>query len=114
MRIEIVKCDLGVTQSETKINLGHRGETGRTLIKFDLSDFVNEYGAVNTAMLWIRKPNESEATPNELPINAGVVEWYVSAADTENSGGGECQIEYRNGTVTAKSAIYLTRIEPAL
>lgn len=102
--------DLQMVQT---IELGRQGENFATILQFDISDFVSEYGNGQATLIHRRA---GDARPYIVPAtqNGNYVEWEVSSVDTFKSGTGAAEIRWWVNGVIAKSAVFNTYVIPSI
>lgn len=98
------------------IFLRHAGEENALRVAFDLQEFEAHWPGGVPALL-VRRPISSMDTaayPVPLSVDGGTAFWTVSASDTECSGYGKAQLQWRVGGTLAKSCVYDTVCAPSL
>lgn len=98
------------------IFLRHAGEENALRVAFDLQEFEAHWPGGVPALL-VRRPISSMDTaayPVPLSVDGRTAFWAVSAADTECSGYGKAQLQWRVGGTLAKSCVYDTVCAPSL
>ena len=98
------------------IFLRHAGEENALRVAFDLQEFEAHWPGGVPALL-VRRPISSMDTaayPVPLSVDGRTAFWTVSAADTECSGYGKAQLQWRVGGTLAKSCVYDTVCAPSL
>lgn len=83
--MKINKIKLLHTHNHINIVIGRRGEYGVTAFDFDLSDFVDTFGA-GRAELVFTPPYAPEAFPVGLQRDGDVFRWIVGSTDTQKEG----------------------------
>lgn len=98
------------------IFLRHAGEENALRVAFDLQEFEAHWPGGVPALL-VRRPISSmdaAAYPVPLSVDGRTAFWTVSASDTECSGYGKAQLQWRVGGTLAKSCVYDTVCAPSL
>lgn len=98
------------------IFLRHAGEENALRVAFDLQEFEAHWPGGVPALL-VRRPISSmdaAAYPVPLSVEGRTAFWTVSASDTECSGYGKAQLQWRVGGTLAKSCVYDTVCSPSL
>lgn len=98
------------------IFLRHAGEENALRVAFDLQEFEAHWPGGVPALL-VRRPISSmdaAAYPVPLSVDGRTAFWIVSASDTECSGYGKAQLQWRVGGTLAKSCVYDTVCAPSL
>ena len=98
------------------IFLRHAGEENALRVAFDLQEFEAHWPGGVPALL-VRRPISSmdaAAYPVPLSVEGRTAFWTVSASDTECSGYGKAQLQWRVGGTLAKSCVYDTVCAPSL
>lgn len=98
------------------IFLRHAGEENALRVAFDLQEFEAHWPGGVPALL-VRRPISSmdaAAYPVPLSVDGMTAFWTVSASDTEYSGYGKAQLQWRVGGTLAKSCVYDTVCAPSL
>ena len=98
------------------IFLRHAGEENALRVAFDLQEFEAHWPGGVPALL-VRRPISSmdaAAYPVPLSVDGMTAFWTVSASDTECSGYGKAQLQWRVGGTLAKSCVYDTVCSPSL
>ena len=95
--------------------LGRLGENEHRRAVFGVSDLLAMYPEAAFTLL-NRRHGDPDAYPvAEIRVADGKLYWLIGSGDVAHEGDGECQIVAASGgTVIAKSAIYRTRVLPAL
>ena len=98
----------------TAIALGRLGENDYTVVRFDVSAWLNELpGAV--IGLYNQRPGDADAYPiAAIAVEDGVATWTVTSAELTQTGEGRCELVAIAGEVVAKSAIFRTIVFDAL
>lgn len=104
-----------LTMNTNGINvLGRLGENDYTQAQFDVHAWLSEYPDGQITLL-NQRCGDTDAYPVAgVSVSGSTVLWTVSDTDLSKEGVGRCElIMLANGTV-AKSAIYMTKVLPAL
>lgn len=104
-----------LTMNTSGINvLGRLGENDYTQAQFDVHAWLSEYPDGQITLL-NQRCGDTDAYPVAgVSVSGNTVLWVVSDTDLSKEGVGRCElILLANGTV-AKSAIYMTKVLPAL
>ena len=96
------------------IFLGKSGENNARMIRFDVSDWIGEFGGEGTAALLHRRAGDDQPYPARLERNGGAAEWLISSADVEKAGKGQAELQYIVGDVVVKSRTYETITDQSL
>lgn len=98
----------------TAIALGRLGENEYTLIRFDVSAWLEELpGAV--IGLYNQRPGDNVAYPvAEINVDGGIAIWTVTSTELTKTGEGRCELVAIAGEVVAKSMIFRTMVFDAL
>lgn len=100
--------------SDKSIPLNYQSENEVTVVEFDLSSFVEEYGE-GTAVLHCRRAYDSAAYINSNAVQSGnKLVWTVTETDLQYHGYGEVQVVYTVGDKVAKGAILQTYVGRSL
>lgn len=104
-----------LTMNTSGINvLGRLGENDYTQAQFDVYAWLSEYPAGQITLLNQRSGDSYAYPVAGVSVSDSTVLWVVSDTDLSKEGVGRCElILLANGTV-AKSAIYMTKVLPAL
>lgn len=88
------------------IRLGRRGENLATRVTFDVSGWMSSGdGTIN---LLHQRNGDNEPYLCAITVDGGTVMWTITAADVEIAGRGRAELQYLDGDVCKKSAIYTT------
>lgn len=98
----------------TTIALGRLGENEYTVVRFDVSAWLEELpGAV--IGLYNQRPGDDTAYPVAgITVDGGIATWTVTSAELTQTGQGKCELVAIAGEVVAKSAIFNTIVFDAL
>lgn len=104
-----------LTMNANSINvLGRLGENDYTQARFDVDAWLSEYPAGQITLLNQRHGDSYAYPVAGVSMSDSTVLWTVSDTDLTREGVGRCElIMLVDGTV-AKSAIYMTKVLPAL
>lgn len=95
------------------LNLGYQGENDATRVLFDLSDFIEEYGA-GTAQLAVQVPGDPGTYLAVIEQSGSVAVWTVGAEWLARAGSGRCQINWYVGEQIVKSQAYGTSVAASI
>lgn len=102
-------------KEECIIQIGRTSENDAEVIRFDVSDWPELYGAGGSFVLAHQRPNEAQPYVCAVSVAAdGWLEWIVKDTDVQITGKGEAQLTYVINSVVAKSVIFTTRISRSL
>ncbi len=105
---EYIKILNSKSAGEKVISLGKQHENGATEIVFDISEWEKEYGGDGFMSLYVKRNGDSSAYPVLLETDGSLAHWTVSATDTEASGEGSAELDYRIGETVVRSATFKT------
>lgn len=102
-------------KEECIIQIGRTSENDAEVVRFDVSEWPELYGAGGSFVLAHQRPNEEQPYVCAASVAAdGWLEWIVQAADVEITGKGEAQLTYVVNETVAKSVIFTTKISRSL
>lgn len=87
------------------IHIGRAGENLATIVTFDVSDWIADFGSGGTFNLYVEQ-GSGNIYPQEIETNGSTVEWNVTSTNTAVVGLGKCELFYNKNNVVVKSAIY--------
>lgn len=93
--------------------IGYAGENLARQIRFDISAWVEQYGAGTLALL-VQRQGDAAPYIAPLDVSGGVAVWTITATDTAIPGRGKIELQYLVGDVLVKSCIWTTHTDPAL
>lgn len=97
----------------TAIALGRLGENEYTVVRFDVSAWLEELpGAV--IGLYNQRPGDAAYPVAGITVDGGIATWTVTSAELTQTGEGRCELVAIAGEVVAKSAIFRTIVFDAL
>lgn len=104
-----------LTMNTSGINvLGRLGENDYTQAQFDVTAWLSEYPEGQITLL-NQRCGDTDAYPVAgVSVSGSTVLWVVSDTDLSREGVGRCELIMLVDGVVAKSAIYMTRVLPAL
>ena len=104
-----------LTMNTSGINvLGRLGENDYTQAQFDVYAWLSEYPDGQITLL-NQRCGDTDAYPVAgVSVSGSTVLWTVSDTDLSKEGVGRCELIMLVGGVVAKSAIYMTKVLPAL
>lgn len=108
-----MSCVINVNHAPKVIFIGNETENDARRISFDLSAWVEEFGA-GTAQLLIKRPGEAEAYSVLLTVNNGKADWLPSSTDTAIAGTAEIALAYSVGTVAIRTGIIFAVIDASI
>ena len=104
-----------LTMSTNAINvLGRLGENDYTQARFDVDAWLSEYPAGQITLLNQRSGDTDAYPVAGVSVSGSTVLWTVSDTDLSKEGVGRCELIMLVDGVVAKSAIYMTKVLPAL
>lgn len=97
-----------------KIKLGRCGMLSAGRQQFDISEWVERYGADGVVEIrHIRKGDSKPYQASEVTVADGIVTWTFDETDTASPGYGVVTLIYKKyGKYTVKTAPYITYTEP--
>lgn len=96
------------------IELGRVGENARTIVKFAIREYLEEYPGAEFILL-NKRPGDEDAYPvEETARDSEYLYWTVASSALAAQGHGLCELVVELGGVIAKSVVYGTRISMAL
>lgn len=102
-------------KEECIIQIGRTSENDAEVVRFDVSEWPELYGAGGSFVLAHQRPNEAQPYVCAASVAAdGWLEWIVKDTDVQITGKGEAQLTYVINSVVAKSVIFTTRISRSL
>ena len=96
-----------VSEKSESLDLGFRLENGVRAIVFDITYFIENFGA-GDAQLLVKRSADSQPYPVALISGETEVGWVITNADTAYKGAGECELFWFIGEELAKSVKYPT------
>lgn len=94
------------------IHLGRRGENLATCVTFDVSEWQG--AGEGTVHLLHQRNGDMHPYPCAITVENGVVTWIITASDVEFAGRGKAELQYLDGEVCIKSAVFTTKTLRAL
>lgn len=92
------------------IHIGRAGEKNATIVTFDVSEWIKDFGGVGTFTLYVQQGGgfyvQSLIKDQASQLNNNTVEWLVSDFNTGTIGLGKCELQYNISGVIVKSIIY--------
>lgn len=82
--------------------LAHSGENHAVRAIFDLGPFQAAFPGGDPLLL-VRRKGDSEGYPVNLEVDGDKAHWTLAAADTENPGAGQCELQWTVDDTLAKS-----------
>ena len=105
--------DVDVSKRANTLLIGVQGEIDAQVFNFDISSWIEEYGAGGSASIDLQRPGESTSYTVGLTVTDGIAQWTVSNVDNAIAGQGLAQLVYQTDKKT-KTAEYVTVTERAL
>lgn len=96
-----------------RIVLGRCGERNARSIRFDISDWIADYGKGSTQLIY-QRPQDDMPYPVAVEASNGIVSWKVTLTDTERAGTGKCELRYYVGDTLVKSGTWVTCVWDAM
>lgn len=103
-----------LTDKVKSITIGRQGENRSTLIRIDLSSWLDYFDETGTFSLWHQRCGEKTKYPVSISQNGGVIDWEVTSTDTAIVGVGKCEIVYCIEDVIMKSRVVDTVVERSI
>lgn len=102
----MVICTVEVNEKAPQtIVIGRRGTYNTQEVVFDIGYLIDAYG-VGTAVLAVKRSQDSSAYPAVVAQEDSTVTWTVSETDTYYKGAGECELMWYADGGLAKTIIY--------
>lgn len=100
-----------IVEASTKCTalLGHSGENAAVQVRFQLSEFRQEFPN-GTPSLFVKRPGDALAYPVVLHIDGEYAYWTVTNSDCEKAGYLDCELQWKVNTTLVKSDIFIFRI----
>lgn len=102
-----------IANEGAKLNLGRQGENRVVTVRFDVSGWVEEFGA-GEFLLLNERSGDATAYPCTVTQTGNRLDWVVESADVFFSGYGRVQLTYIVNNAIVKSAIFCTVVLPSL
>lgn len=93
--------------------LGVQGENDATVIRFDYSKWLKEYGQGTFALIH-KRAGEPEPEPVYVTLDNGVASWMVTSSDTRSIGRGVAEATFRVNDVVVKTRRYITNVTESI
>ncbi len=103
-----------INKANKTIELGMQGENNARSTPYDISDWIEKFGADGSVSLVCVRPGETEPYLAEVQKVENSVDWVVQKVDVEISGSGIAQYVYTVGDVVVKSPIFTTKIDKSI
>lgn len=103
----MITTNVIVSEKSESLDLGFRLENGVRAIVFDITYFIENFGA-GDAQLLVKRSADSQPYPVALISGETEVGWVITNADTAYKGAGECELFWFIGEELAKSVKYPT------
>ena len=92
-----------------EIILGRQGEKNARSIRFDISDWISDYGKGSVQLIHQRSQDDTPY-PVAIKLSGSVAIWNVTLTDTACPGSGKCELRYCIDDVVVKSSTWSTRV----
>ena len=96
-----------------EVKLGRQGENNTQTVVIDCSAWLAKLPGC-TFMIAATRPGEREIYLPEVSVSSGVVTWPIMEQDTACAGAGRAEVRAMLNGKVKKSALFRTRVEPAL
>ena len=96
-----------------EVKLGRQGENNTQTVVIDCSAWLAKLPGC-TFMIAATRPGEREIYLPEVSVSSGVVTWPIMEQDTACAGAGRAEVRAMKDGKVKKSALFRTRVEPAL
>lgn len=96
-----------------EVKLGRQGENDTQTVVIDCSAWLEKLPGC-TLMIAATRPGEREIYLPEVTVDSGVVTWPIMEQDTACAGTGRAEVRAMKDGKIKKSALFRTRVEPAL
>ncbi len=96
-----------------EVKLGRQGENDTQTVVIDCSAWLTQLPGC-TLMIAATRPGEREIYLPEVTVDSGVVTWPILEQDTACAGTGRAEVRAMLNDKIKKSALFRTRVEPAL
>ena len=96
-----------------EVKLGRQGENDTQTVVIDCSVWLEKLPGC-TLMIAATRPGEQEIYLPEVSVSGGVVTWPIMEQDTACAGAGRAEVRAMKDGKVKKSALFRTRVEPAL
>ncbi len=103
-----------INKANKTIELGMQGENNARSTPYDISDWIEKFGADGSVSLVCVRPGETEPYLAEVQKVENSVDWVVQKVDVEISGSGIAQYVYTVGDAIVKSPIFTTKIDKSI
>ena len=100
-------------QELVEVKLGRQGENDTQTVVIDCSAWLEKLPGC-TLMIAATRPGEREIYLPEVSVSSGVVTWPILEQDTACAGVGRAEVRAMKDGKVKKSALFRTRVEPAL
>lgn len=101
-------------ENKIALHLGREGENLARQVVFDLSDWLNAYGA-GTAQLLVQRSGDERPYIREITQEGNTATWVITLWETENaSHSGKCELRWYVGKTLVKSRTWSTQVDAAL
>ena len=87
------------------IPIGERGENVCSAVRFDFTEWADEYGEGAVSLL-VKRKGDTSAYPVVVPVSEHVATWTISNTDTAVHGYGKAEFVFTLGDLIAKTAVF--------
>lgn len=109
--MEVIKID--PTRATKAVDIGQAGENEAAEIQFDISAWVDSYGAGNVFLYHQREDDEAPYL-KLLPVENNIATWVLDDIDTSVAGVGAAQLNYVVSDKVKKTLIFATYVNKSL
>ena len=108
--------EVDVSKRANTLLIGVQGEVNAQTFKFDISDWIEEYGSGGSASIDLQRPGEDTSYTKGLTITDKKAIWVVDNVDNAIAGQGMAQLVYAlpGDSKKSKTAEYVTVTTRAL
>ena len=100
-----------ITEGQTEVTLGRRGENLARDMVFPLDKLIEDYGE-GTATLMVKRSQDTDAYPAATTQEDDGLHWVLNSADTAYKGLGKAEVFWYVDEQLAKSVVYNTWTDP--
>ena len=100
-----------MTNATTPLEIGKRGEKNVTIVRFDYSNWIQQFGD-GVISLFVKRNRDESAYPVIVQTSDGIASWVVSETDTEVPGVGTIEYVYTIDDQIVKSIVLYTCVIP--
>lgn len=87
------------------IHIGRAGENLATIVQFDVSDWLSDFGTGGDFQLYIEQGGGS-IYPQSVSQEGSIISWEVKNVNTAIIGMGKCELQYIKENIVVKSILY--------